>query len=106
MTVVRFIKSCKSLTGFELKGHSDDFAEEGEDIVCAAVSSAVLMTANTVTEILGIDAEISTDDGYLSMKLSSQDALKAQDILRGFELHITELSKQYQNNIKVIYSEV
>lgn len=105
MTVVRFIKYGESITGFELQGHSG-FAEEGEDIVCAAVSSATYMTANTITEILAIDADVSVDDGFLSMKLSSQDALKAQDIIRGFELHITELSKQYQNNIKVIYSEV
>ncbi|MBQ2943512.1 MAG: ribosomal-processing cysteine protease Prp [Ruminococcus sp.] len=105
MTVVRFIASEESILGFELQGHSG-FAEEGEDIVCAAVSSAVYMTANTITEIIGLDAEISVDDGFLSMKLSSQNALKAQDILRGFELHINELSQQYQSNIKVIYSEV
>ncbi len=105
MTVIRFIRSQGSLVGFELQGHSG-FAQEGEDIVCAAVSSATYMTANTITDIIGIDAEISVDDGFLTMKLSSQDAMKAQDILRGFELHINELSQQYQSNIKVIYSEV
>ncbi len=64
------------------------------------------MTANTITDILSLDADISVDDGYLMMRLSSQDAMKAQDILRGFELHMNELSQQYQNNIKVDYSEV
>ncbi len=105
MTAVRFIVSEGLITGFELSGHSG-FAEEGSDIVCAAVSSASFMTANTVTEILSIDADISVDDGFMKMKLSSQDALKAQHILRGFELHMNELSQQYQNNIKVDYSEV
>ena len=105
MTAVRFITSESLITGFELSGHSG-YAEEGSDIVCAAVSSAAFMTCNTITEILGIDADISADSGFMMMKLSSQDALKAQDILRGFELHMNELSQQYQNNITVNYSEV
>ncbi|MBQ8001593.1 MAG: ribosomal-processing cysteine protease Prp [Ruminococcus sp.] len=102
MTAVCFITSEELIIGFELKGHSD-YAEEGSDIVCAAVSSAAYMTANTITDILCLEAEATADDGYMMMRLSSQDALKAQDILRGFELHMKELSQQYQNNIKVVF---
>ena len=105
MINIRFINSGKTITGFELSGHSG-YAEQGSDIVCAAVSSAAYMAVNTVTDILNLNADISVDDGFLRMKLTSQDALKAQDVLRGFELHITELSKQYQSNIKVDFSEV
>ena len=105
MIRIRFIKHQNFLEGFELKGHSG-YAENGSDIVCASVSSAAYMTANTITEILGLGADISVSDGYMMMKLTSQDALKAQDILRGYELHVTELSKQYQINITVNYSEV
>ncbi len=105
MIRISFIRQQNSLIGFKLLGHSG-YAEHGSDIVCASVSSAAYMTANTITEILGLSADISVDDGYMMMKLTSQDALKAQDILRGFELHVTELSKQYQINITVNYSEV
>ena len=105
MINIRFINSGKTITGFELSGHSG-YAEQGSDIVCAAVSSAAYMAVNTVTDILNLNADISVDDGFLRMKLTSQDALKAQDVLRGFELHITELLKQYQSNIKVDFSEV
>ncbi len=105
MINICFIRSGKTITGFELSGHSG-FAEQGSDIVCAAVSSAAFMTANTVTEILNLNADISVDDGFLRMELTSQDVLKAQDVLRGFELHMTELSQQYQSNIKVDFSEV
>lgn len=105
MINIRFIKAHDMITGFELKGHSG-FSQHGTDIVCAAVSSAAFMTANTLTEILGIDADVSADDGYMMMKLTTNDALRAQDILRGFELHLNELSEQYKSNISVIYSEV
>ncbi len=105
MINICFITSHKTITGFRLSGHSG-YAESGSDIVCAAVSSAAFMTANTVTEILGLSADISVDEGFLKMELTSQDALKAQEILRGFELHMNELSQQYQSNIKVDFSEV
>ena len=105
MISIRFIKKENLIVGFELEGHSG-YAEQGSDIVCASVSSAAYMTANTITEIMGADAEISVDEAYMQMKLTSQNALKVQDILRGFELHVSELSKQYQRNIKVQNSEV
>lgn len=105
MISVRFIKNRNILEGFEMKGHSG-YAQQGSDIVCSAVSSAAYMTVNTVTDVIGVDAQISVKDGFMKMKLTSQDALKAQEILRGFELHINEFSQQYQSNIKVDYSEV
>ncbi|MBQ9742859.1 MAG: ribosomal-processing cysteine protease Prp [Ruminococcus sp.] len=105
MISVCFIRSSGSLTGFELSGHSG-FAQEGSDIVCAAVSSAAYMTANTVTEILGLPAQLSVDEAFMSMKLSTKNAMKAQDVLRGFELHLMELSQQFNSNITVNYSEV
>ncbi|MBQ4105017.1 MAG: ribosomal-processing cysteine protease Prp [Clostridia bacterium] len=105
MINIRFITTHSTLTGFEMNGHSG-YSESGSDIVCAAVSSAAYMTANTVTDVLGIDADISVSDGFMMMKLSAKDAQIAQDILRGFEIHVCELSEQYKSNISVIYSEV
>ena len=105
MINICFIKDKNLLLGFEMNGHSG-YAEQGSDIVCASVSSAAYMTANTITEIIGVPAYIEVNDGYMMMKLTSHDALKAQDILRGLELHINELSQQYQINITVNYPEV
>ena len=105
MIKICFIKDKNLITGFEMNGHSG-YSEQGSDIVCASVSSAAYMTANTVTDVIGLSADISVDDGYMMMKLTSHDAMKAQDILRGFELHINELSQQYPINIKVNFSEV
>ena len=46
-----FYKEGDLLKGFEIKGHSG-YADEGEDVICATVSSAAYMAANTVTEII------------------------------------------------------
>ena len=104
MIKVKFFKAEDQLIGFEAKGHSMS-APKGEDIICAFVSSACLMTANTVTEVIGINAEASANDGYLKLMIKAS-ANSAQDILNGLKLHLSELQKDYPENINVIISEV
>ena len=88
------------ITGFCVSGHSGS-AESGEDIICAAVSSPVYMTANTLTEILSLSPEITEKDGYFRLTLSNEEAEKASDILQGFFLHLQALSEQYPDFIQV-----
>lgn len=104
MIKINFNKADNMLIGFECKGHSMS-AEAGQDIVCAFVSSACFMTANTVTEVIGLNADAAATDGY--MRLGIKDSAdKAQDILNGMLLHLTELQKDYPENIKVTITEV
>ena len=104
MIKINFTKCDDLITGFECKGHSMS-AEAGADIICAFVSSACFMTANTVTEILGLNADSKATDGYMRLAIK-ESPTKAQDILSGMLLHLTELEKDYPENIKVIISEV
>ncbi len=99
-----FTESGKTV-GFRLSGHAtlDSMDVEGKT-VCAAVSSAAYMTANTVTEIIGLEADASVDDGEMSFRIKNRSE-KAQWMLEGFKLHITELAAQYPDRIRVI-SEV
>ena len=105
MTSVKFLSKDERLFGFEIKGHSssdcDDF--EGK-IVCAAVSSAAYMTANTITEIIGSECDITVDDALMRVKVINPN-LNTKVILDGLKLHLTELSKQYSKRIR-IYTEV
>lgn len=105
MTTVVFIFEDELLTGFSIKGHAtvDEDDEQGK-IVCAAVSSAAYMTANTITEIVGAKADITVSDG--EMKLVVKNEIESSlPIMSGFMLHITELSKQYPDYI-VLNTEV
>ena len=104
MTRVKFLIGNNRLHGFEISGHSM-FAPEGQDIVCAAVSSAALMAANTITDVIGTPAKAEAESGSMIFYLSETNE-KTEAILRGFELHLKELSKQYPLNIKVIYGGV
>ena len=92
MTRVKFLSKDESLSGFEIKGHSsrdcDDF--EGK-IVCAAVSSAAYMAANTIIEIIGDECEAVVDDAKMYVNVNSPSN-ESFTVLSGLKLHLTELS--------------
>lgn len=90
--------------GFSLVGHAGA-GIEGEDIVCAAVSSAAYMTANTLTEICGVRAAAAVKDGEMSISFAEKDAC-AQAVLDGFLLHMQALQEQYPTRIQVQKMEV
>ena len=97
MIKVSFFKKGESFKGFELSGHSG-YAEEGSDIVCSAVSSVAYMVANTVTEIIGVKASVTLDDGY--MKFVPEEATEEiQMLFKGMALHFNALAQQYDNYI-------
>ena len=104
MIRVKFLVGNRQLAGFEIKGHAD-FADIGEDIVCASVSSAAFMAANTVTEIIGSKADVNADNGVMTL-IVHEPCERTETVLKGLELHLTELAKQYPNNIKIIYGGV
>lgn len=84
---------------FTVKGHSGA-GEQGNDIICAAVSSAAIMAVNTITEILGEKDTSKVKDGYLQFKVSGNKA--ARDIIDGLRLHIAGLSEDYPDHVTVI----
>lgn len=101
MTQIKFIKIDNIVTGFEIKGHAGAGCA-GNDIVCAAISSAAQMTANTITEIIGVQAKVKQRAGMLEVGLSTEDAKRCHHVLAGLRLHLTELQRQYPHNIKII----
>ncbi len=104
MIRVKFTVGNRQLNGFEISGHAG-FAESGKDIICAAVSSAAYMAANTITDVIGANAEAREGSGAMSVALKEPNE-RAETVLKGLELHLTELSKQYPDNIKIIYGGV
>ena len=101
MITVRFLLDKNQIGGFTVSGHSL-YDDRGKDIVCAAVSSAALMTANALTEVFCEKANAECKDGFLSVTV--KDCSKAGvKLLNSFRLHMTEMAKEYPQNIKIIY---
>ena len=102
MTSVKFLADEKGLYGFNLSGHcSKDSDDEVGKIVCAAVSSACYMAANTITEVIGDKVDAKVDDAVMEFKVFNPTDASVK-VLKGLELHLKELSDQYSNNIKLI----
>ena len=103
MISVTFYKNDESFSGYEFSGHSD-YAESGFDIVCSAVSSAAYLTANNITDIYGIKADVTVSDGQ--MKLTAEKSDNTNRLIDGLYRHTLQLAEQYPNDIKVKFSEV
>ena len=96
-----------SENGFSVKGHcTADANDELGRFVCASVSSAAYMAANTITDVVKDKADISVNEesGEMVLRLISPRN-ESKLVLKGFALHIMQLSEQYPDCIKVI-SEV
>lgn len=101
-----FTLSSGELVGFKIQGHSG-LAESGHDVLCAAVSSAAYLVANTISDVIKADAEIFvSNDGQMYLKLVDFNKNSCRDILLGFKLHVLGLEEQYPENIIVNYMEV
>lgn len=103
MISVTFYRNDGSFTGYEFSGHSD-YAESGYDIVCSAVSSAAYLTANNITDIYGIKADVTVSDGRMILTAEKSDNLNR--LIDGLYRHTLQLAEQYPNDIKVKISEV
>ena len=103
MICVTFREREGVLYGFTVQGHAGA-AAAGHDIVCAAVSSAAYMAANTLTEICRCGAVAEALDGFTQVTV--QDGGVSRDILAGLHLHLSQLQLQYPQRIAIEITEV
>ena len=100
MTKVKFFCSGDTVSGFEISGHTGA-GEAGQDIVCSAVSSAAYLVANTVLEVLKIQAGAVVRDGYMKFVIPNENLSETKVLTDGLVLHLTELQSQYPQHIKI-----
>ena len=93
------------LLGFSLTGHAG-YGEAGDDVVCAAVSSAAYLTANTITDVLHVAADAVVDEDGMQVLVPEKDAPLCRVVLEGLKLHLTALEEQYSDYLCISYLEV
>ena len=107
MTTVTFRRSGGRTLGFDVSGHSG-YAAAGEDIVCAAVTSAVRLTECAVNDVLGLEAPVKVrdKDALISLKLPKtldpDSESTCQTILAALMVHCVQLAEEYPENISVM----
>lgn len=104
MIKARFYRSGEKLIGFLVSGHAG-YADSGNDIVCAAVSTAVNMTANGITEIAKQIAAVNVKENEVQLKVETPSAESAL-LLQSMKLQIELLYEQFPKNIRIYDMEV
>ena len=107
MTTIAFHLEGSRIVGFEVKGHSG-YADEGSDIVCAAVTSAVRLCECAINDVLGLEASVKVrqKDASISLKLPGSlgqtNESTCQTLLTALMVYLTELHEEYPENISVL----
>ena len=107
MTTITFHTEGSRITGFDAVGHSG-YAEAGEDIVCAAVTSAVRLTECAVNDVLGLEAAVKVreKDASITLKLpgglGQTNESTCQTLLTALMVHFTSLHEEYPENLTVL----
>lgn len=90
--------------GVTVTGHAG-YADAGEDIVCASVSSAVQMSANLITDSFGEKAGVSAADNVITVRLKEMRG-NGSAVLNGLCDHLRYLSEDYPGTITIEITEV
>lgn len=94
------------LVGCSVNGHASGKRGEQAQILCASVSSAMQLVANTLTECFGAELEIiNTPDergslNRLAFRLVKPDPVQSE-LLRGLLIHFTALAEDFHGGILV-----
>mgnify|MGYP002868602476 CR=1 FL=1 len=105
MTTVTFRTDRERVTGFTCQGHSG-YAEAGEDIVCAAVTSAVRLCECTINDVLLAEADVAVDaitaEITLTLSPAGKHRRECEQVLEGLFLYMRELSKENPDHLTVM----
>ncbi len=80
--------------------------------MCAAISSAAYLTANTITDVIGAKCHVHVENGRMKLFVenggnggdeeSERQLVECRHMLKGFMLHMKQLRKQRPDNIRII----
>ena len=107
MTTVTFLTEDARIIGFDVQGHSG-WGESGEDIVCAAITSAVRLVEATVNDVMGLCAAVKVREADASISLRLPGGLAntaestCQTLLTGLMVYLAQLHDEYPDNIEVM----
>ena len=105
MTKCEFFTEGDRITGFSISSHSG-YAENGSDIVCAAISAVVTMAEATINDVCGAKAKVRVKDAdariSLTLPASCDEEESVQAVLAGMMLTLCSMRDDYPDYIEVL----
>ncbi len=100
MTAIEIVKHNGEYRGFECHGHAG-YAEEGEDIVCSAISVLTINTVNSIDHFLDDEVTFTANEKegimqcYFCGEPSKEASLLMDSLVLGLESIVSQYGKQY-----------
>ena len=97
--------------GISMTGHAGlaEDHQEGQELVCAAVSALTLNMANSVEHFTGDEFEADEDEerGYFSFRFTSDISSESQLLMNSFLFGLLDIEESYgEPYIKICFKEV
>ena len=116
MTKIVFFRSGGSFYGFEEQGHAD-YAEAGQDVLCAALSAMTMLIINTIEVAYASDVDYQIDEGATNIKVRSKAALAefeeddrkryaVSGLFMSYYYQLCDLLEEYYENLDVEVKDV
>lgn len=99
-----FYRKKAMFCGFIISGHAG--GRYGQDIVCAGVSSAVMLVVNTITDFFESDFNVKIQENKVGLRLNDpQKDVDARALIFSLENHLKMLSEEY-GGIKIVEKNI
>lgn len=103
MLEVTFFRDARGrLCGVSARGHAD-FADHGDDVVCAAVSAILQATRLGLSEYAQADVAVRQEPGelWLEWREDERDLESVRAIVVTAELAVAQIARRYPNHVRV-----
>ena len=105
MLKAHFMRHNGMLISCTVSGHDANTEDTGYSVLCAAVSSAVQLTCNTLTECFGAAVTITEQpsasaQNTLGFRLDAPDPVQSE-LLHGLLIHMQALSEDFDGLLTV-----
>lgn len=89
-----------NIVSYNAKGHSD-YAERGQDIVCAAVSTLLQTTLLGLTKLANTKLTFKIADGNMKVQLTQNPNHDSNLILECMQLGLIEIENAYRDCVQI-----
>ncbi|MBB5180749.1 hypothetical protein HNQ44_002178 [Planomicrobium koreense] len=108
MIRVNVTETSNRISSFEMSGHAD-FAEHGQDLVCAGASAVSFGAVNAIMELTGIEPKIKqSSSGFLKVVfpagLDEKTDEQVQLLVRGMIVSLKTIEHDYGQYIKITFT--
>lgn len=106
--VIIYENKTKEYKGFSLIGHAD-YADSGEDIICAAVSALTINTINSLENFTDeiVEPVTNEEEGLIYLMFEKTPGHDGQLLIKSLVLGLQEIQKSNGNEyMNIIFEEV